>query len=181
MGPGRTVDGVIHHRVFWFEVCLLHRHMCMCFCILGGLRAPAVTMLPGRHVPGSSGGRGWATRVQRLEPDVILMEKALIVPNPLQKLPLSEPTAARAWSERVGRNALHLGAEASCTGESAITLDLALLTQHARKHPRRLWGGCLLRLCGRVCRRRWHVVMCAITVPGGCRAMGLSRAFEWSG
>lgn len=82
-------------------------------------------------------------RVQRLELYVVLAKQALVVPKTLQQLSLGKPAAPQSRDER-GWHALRAGPDAVGTGEFAIALDFALLTQHARKHPLRLRSSCLL-------------------------------------
>ena len=77
--------------------------------------------------------------MKRLELDLVLAEKVLVLPEPVQQLPLGKPSPPGAGLRR--RDALDLVPDAVCTGEVAVALDLALLAEDAGEDALRLWPG----------------------------------------
>lgn len=77
--------------------------------------------------------------MKRLELDLVLPEKVLVLPEPVQQLPLGKPPPPGAGLRR--RDALDLVSDAVCTGKAAVALDLALLAEDAGEDALRLWPG----------------------------------------
>lgn len=71
--------------------------------------------------------------MQRLEVDVVLAKKVLVVLKAFQQLPLRESAAALAES---GLQTLHPYPDAVCTRKCAATFYSTLLAPGAREHPR---------------------------------------------
>jgi hypothetical protein len=71
--------------------------------------------------------------VERVELDIVLAEKALILAQSIKELTLSEPAFAVAGN-LAGWDALDLCSETVFARKCTVTLDLALLTEDTRQH-----------------------------------------------
>lgn len=77
--------------------------------------------------------------MERVEPDVMLAQQALIVSQARQQIFLSKPPVSLAGCLLAWLSGTYTVEAREC----AIALDLALLTQHAGQHTPGLDDGCL--------------------------------------
>lgn len=66
------------------------------------------------------------------------------MPDAVQQFAFRKPAATLARCQGGGRHAVSAALGTIGAGELAIALDLALLTEHTRKHPLMLRATCLL-------------------------------------
>ena len=85
--------------------------------------------------------------MKRFELDLVLAQKVLILPKPIQQLPFGKPSSPGAGLRR--RHALNLVPDAVCTGEPAVALDLALLAEDTGEDALGFWPRVALLRHGR--------------------------------